>query len=225
MKRQRVFYCLKRMDPAKEQEDFLKLPATKGDLLIAVQNIFTALGGMEERLKREITSVGRKVDEIFDILTNDGSPPPKRRKPNPVETASIVSTEDDDLYLIKMTLVIKCLDLPQIRRHLGGIWPTDQKVYESLKVITWPFRWKGKDLWQLKSLTIAKGNQKRGYRYLTVEDVVHLMEDLAEKLLADELVLGNLLDGTNLGLLLAEIENYATEEQLNRFRNSLSLNE
>ena len=40
--------------------------------------------------------------------STDGSPPPKRRKPNPVE---IVSTEDDDLYL-KLTLVVKCLDLP-----------------------------------------------------------------------------------------------------------------
>ena len=40
MKRWRVFYCLKRMDPAKEQEDFLKLPATKEDLLNAVQNKF-----------------------------------------------------------------------------------------------------------------------------------------------------------------------------------------
>ena len=50
------------------------------------------------KVKRGITSVGRKVDEIFDILTNDGSPPPKRRRPNSDETSSIVSTEDDDFY-------------------------------------------------------------------------------------------------------------------------------
>ena len=59
---------------------------------------FNALGGMEERLRGEITSVGRKEA--------DGSPPLK------VETPSIASTEDD-LYLIK--LVVKCQDLPQIR--------------------------------------------------------------------------------------------------------------